>query len=92
MFRNKKLFIITTLLGGISLAAIVLLFFFYIPINYKTIGVFFMVLSVIGKIIYTLIFISLERKILFKRIYYVCMSFAIIIFVLGLLLCIACKG
>jgi len=39
-----------------------------------------MVLSVIGKIIYTLIFISLERNILIMRIYYASMSFAIIIF------------
>lgn len=86
MVKNKKLFVVTILLGVISLVSIVFLFFSYETIDYKTIGAFFVSVSIVGGIIYTLLLISLERKILIKRIYYFCMFFAMIIFILGLML------
>ena len=88
MIQNKKLFIITLLSGLLLCAAIdvPLLVMQKIPLYSLTQGLFFIGNAVFGAIMYSLIYRSLKKTPLIKKIYLFTLFIAGCVFAMGLIM------
>ena len=88
MIQNKKLFILTLLVGVLLCAAIdvPLIVMQKIPFYSLTQGLFFIGNAVFGAIIYSLIYRSLKKTLLIKKIYLFSLFIAILVFIMGLII------
>ncbi|MBR2647031.1 MAG: hypothetical protein IKD47_05695 [Clostridia bacterium] len=87
MIQNKKLFFITLLVGLLLCASIdvPLLLMQRIPLYSLTQGLFFIGNAIFGIIIYSLIYRSLKKTPLIKKIYLFSLFIAILVFIMGLI-------
>lgn len=90
MIQNKKLFIITLLVGLLLCASIdlPLLLMQKIPFYSITQGLFFIGNAVFGAIMYSLIYRSLKTTPLIKKIYLFFLFIAVLVFIMGLIIVI----
>ena len=88
MIQNKKLFFITLLVGLLLCASIdvPLLLMQRIPLYSLTQGLFFIGNAVFGAIMYSLIYRSLKKTPLIKKIYIFSLFIAILAFIIGLIM------
>ena len=88
MIQNKKLFIITLLSGLLLCVAIdvPLIIMQKIPFYSLTHGLFFIGNAVFGAIMYSLIYRSLKKTPLIKKIYMFSLFIAILVFIMGLIM------
>ena len=88
MIQNKKLFIITLLSGLLLCGAIdaPLIIMQKIPLYSLTQGLFFIANAVLGAIMYSLIYRSLKKTPLIKKIYIFSLFIAIFVFIIGLIM------
>ena len=88
MIQNKKLFIITLLSGLLLCVAIdvPLIIMQKIPFYSLTQGLFFIGNAVFGAIMYSLIYRSLKKTPLIKKIYRFSLFIAILVFIMGLIM------
>lgn len=87
MIQNKKLFFITLLVGLLLCASIdlPLLLMKKIPLYSLTQGLFFIGNAVFGAIFYSLIYQSLKKVPIIKKIYLFSLFIAILVFIMGLI-------
>lgn len=88
MIKNKKLFTATILLGAFIIMISMIGFILYVPLNYDSIGVLFIFNSIIGSIIYSILFLCLKKSSIIKKIYIASVVLCCIVLLLGILLLI----
>ncbi|MBO5239824.1 MAG: hypothetical protein J6B56_00180 [Clostridia bacterium] len=88
MIQNKKLFFITLLVGVLLCASIdvPILLMQKIPFYSLTQGLFFIGNAVFGAIMYSLIYRSIKKTPLIKKIYLFSLFIAILVFIMGLII------
>ena len=88
MLQNKRLFIITLLVGVLLCAAIdvPLIVMQKIPFYSLAQGLFFIGNAVFGVIIYSLIYYSLKKTLLIKKIYLFALFIAVSVFIIGIII------
>ena len=88
MIQNKKLFILTLLIGVLLCAAIdvPLIVMQKIPFYSLTQGLFFIGNAIFGAILYSLIYRSLKKTPLIKKIYLFALFIAVSVFIIGIII------
>lgn len=86
MIQNKKLFLLTTILSIIIFTVGTISFILYVDKSYSIIGFFFICNSILAGIIYSLLFSSLKKSAIIKKIYLISITFCIVILSLGVVL------
>ena len=88
MIKNKKLLIITLLVGVLLCAAIdvPLLSLGFVKVGTLECALFFMVNAIFGLVIYTLIYHSLNKTEMIKKIYRFVLCVGILVFLMGVIL------
>ena len=84
MIKNKKLFILTLIVGIIICASLDIPYLLLATKSYTTISLFFIINAIVGATIYTLLFLSLKKVAIVKWIYVGCMALCVIVLILGL--------
>lgn len=90
MFKNKKLFFISLIVGVIVFGVPFFSFMFGRNKSDNDLGILFIFSSIICFAMYTLMYISLNKKPIIKKIYKVIVAFSILLLSMGILLVIFC--
>lgn len=87
MIENKKLFIITLVVGILLCGAIDLPVLILRKISSYSVlnGIFFISNAILGMIIYSLIYASLKKTVIAKKIYRFALFIGIIVFLIGII-------
>lgn len=89
MIENKKLFIISLVLLGLASIGLVRVLIFFASLESfdmlgTSLGIFYIVPSVLGGIIYSLMYKSLKKTNVTKKIYCVILIVVTILFIIGI--------